>query len=680
MQTRKIFFTLSVAMLILTAMNLAGFSQDKSSARYPGEFRSYYQEYPIPAYLPFTFEILLESEFSVWGDWTRQDMTDVIEPYWQVSTFNAESLPGGPGNRAWWCGRVFQDDCGTGDFNGYGNLWDTNLIWAYYLSPDEPHSITVRADLNLDTEPGYDFLALGYLADGEFVSVASFSGQLVNEQLDVSFSIEAFEFSTQPILAWHFESDDATSDEDCGQPSLGAAQIDNIQIIHNGEQAGFENNQGTENEWIEVGDNCGNFSNLWLGLGDLDGSASNYSSQVAFLDDGIIEPGTMGTSCVSWCYGYAGYIVNNRGGLCGSVGAVNNEIWSPILSVDAVPFDPIDIHLSFDVYRHEPLSAYSPGIFYYWRVRGFDSSGQPLGPWEHGPYFYGEPGYLRQYHDLTTYLEPGFDKIQVALGMIDLGHVWGWGGYDGTPAPYFDNVTIIASHGGGLVLEADESDLAQDNFPAQGYINVADLGSNYIRVDAARNTAAPEDLANIPQDAIICRALSNGSPLSGPPELHYTIGTNPLFNPYRLPPTGSVVGVPVEGSNYQFAFNLPDVGLMFPGDVMHYYISATNGDGVSATIPAERDGYGVFPGDPEYIPLQYPSKYTMRGLPSMKSADPGDQPKILFWNDFGGRGGAENWIMAFRNLGYHLGEDYDLYYTNHPSSGLGNGLGGGRLH
>ena len=90
--------------------------------------------------------------------------------------------------------------------------------------------------------------------------------------------------------------------------------------------------------------------------------------------------------------------------------------------------------------------------------------------------------------------------------------------------------------------------------------------------------------------------MSNGAPLSGPPELLYTIGTNPLFDPYRLPPTGSVVGVPVEGSKYEFAFYFPDVGLMFPGDVMHYYISATNRDGVSAHIPAERVDTGCFPG------------------------------------------------------------------------------------
>jgi hypothetical protein len=60
----------------------------------------------------------------------------------------------------------------------------------------------------------------------------------------------------------------------------------------------------------------------------------------------------------------------------------------------------------------------------------------------------------------------------------------------------------------------------------------------------------------------------------------------------------------------------------------------------------------------------------------LNSTVAGDQVDILFWNDFGNRGGREEWYSAFANLGLVAGVDYDVYYTNGPSSGVGNGIGG----
>ncbi|MEZ4387649.1 MAG: FlgD immunoglobulin-like domain containing protein [Candidatus Krumholzibacteriia bacterium] len=68
--------------------------------------------------------------------------------------------------------------------------------------------------------------------------------------------------------------------------------------------------------------------------------------------------------------------------------------------------------------------------------------------------------------------------------------------------------------------------------------------------------------------------------------------------------------------------------------------------------------------------------YIVRALPTMNSATPGDQPKVIFWNDFVGRGGDNEWLFALNNIGYQMGVDYDMYATNGPSSGVGNGLGG----
>ena len=43
---------------------------------------------------------------------------------------------------------------------------------------------------------------------------------------------------------------------------------------------------------------------------------------------------------------------------------------------------------------------------------------------------------------------------------------------------------------------------------------------------------------------------------------------------------------------------------------------------------------------------------------------------------FANRGGEDNWYAAFSTLGLAHGQDYDIYYTNGPTSGVGNGLGG----
>ena len=54
--------------------------------------------------------------------------------------------------------------------------------------------------------------------------------------------------------------------------------------------------------------------------------------------------------------------------------------------------------------------------------------------------------------------------------------------------------------------------------------------------------AAPENLLNIPQDELICRVASTGAQLTGPPVLHYSVGANPVFNPFRLPSSFNIMG------------------------------------------------------------------------------------------------------------------------------------------
>jgi len=154
---------------------------------------------------------------------------------------------------------------------------------------------------------------------------------------------------------------------------------------------------------------------------------------------------------------------------------------------------------------------------------------------------------------------------------------------------------------------------------------------------------------------------------------------NPVFNAFRgaLPASGFVVGSPV-GTGYatKWAFDLPDSSFLFPGDVLHYYIRAGDdlaGDVVYSTLPPDLTGFGDFG-----HPLAYNSSFVVHALPSIADDGIGGYkvPGILFWNDFGDRGGEDEWYGAFDNLGLVAGLDYDIYYTNSPRSGVGNGVGG----
>ncbi|MFO7608990.1 MAG: T9SS type A sorting domain-containing protein, partial [Candidatus Krumholzibacteriia bacterium] len=93
-------------------------------------------------------------------------------------------------------------------------------------------------------------------------------------------------------------------------------------------------------------------------------------------------------------------------------------------------------------------------------------------------------------------------------------------------------------------------------------------------------------------------------------------------------------------------------------------------------MPADTSGFSFFPGDAGFKLRQYPGFYTTRALPTMRSATPGDQPLVLFWNDFADRGAEQEWLHALYSCGYTEGNNLDIYYTNGPSSGVGNGLGG----
>ena len=87
-------------------------------------------------------------------------------------------------------------------------------------------------------------------------------------------------------------------------------------------------------------------------------------------------------------------------------------------------------------------------------------------------------------------------------------------------------------------------------------------------------------------------------------------------------------------------------------------------------LPGDTTGFADFGEQTAYLR----SLGCVRGLPSLRSTAPGDQPAVLFWEEASDR--PELWRHAFRQLGWARGLDYDYYLTRDSGGGNGNGLGG----
>ena len=97
----------------------------------------------------------------------------------------------------------------------------------------------------------------------------------------------------------------------------------------------------------------------------------------------------------------------------------------------------------------------------------------------------------------------------------------------------------------------------------------------------------------------------------------------------------------------RYNFDLPDTGMLFPGDVLHYYFAATDdvaGDSPDVVRPARPHRLRQ-PG-----PLTYPTAFTVNCLPTILDAARARSPRLLFWNDAGIRGGEDEWYGALREL------------------------------
>jgi len=161
-----------------------------------------------------------------------------------------------------------------------------------------------------------------------------------------------------------------------------------------------------------------------------------------------VVPGTGGSPCsqVDTCYGPDEWVINLRGGLAGYDNYLQNEVWSPPIAIPELDFDRMN--LVFTEYLHNGIDWPTNLVYTVWHVR---STADPTGAtgwseWrDRDELGFGNKIYRQRLEILTDLLVPDCRKVQLAVGIEERPpSVWeNWG----TPAPYFDDVSLYLVSG-----------------------------------------------------------------------------------------------------------------------------------------------------------------------------------------------------------------------------------------
>lgn len=671
------------------------------------------------------------------GAWQPIDLTD--QPvYWHQSTFNMENLNNnGVNNNGMWSGVEAGDPIAATWVNpqGYGNGWADALLYesAPLGNPAVGQVVSLDFFYNFDTEPGWDFFSVQYDSAGTWTTLLSETGSNADtlgifQAPGRQYSV----YSTAPItysgndyggdggdqirLRIIVESDGAWSDQDGLWPTAaGAAQVDDISLTTS--QGSFSEDFEGAGPYLFIPDKApfaGDFADVYPVMTDIDPCRDNLTPVVGMLDynqivrngpalDGVTVQ-TGGSTSPGINYGITGnYVSNYTGGLSFGQASLTNEIWSPEITWDlpGIDDDAVEIagsFIRFTVWNHLPLGN---GYFYLWHVRSAQP-GENYDPWTDRNFvYYGAvPVWANQVFDTSDIIQSGPEKVQMALAAWDYADAFGFPGTAATPSPVFDNAAFYKYRVGGPTFATRTIDTANDGFPVNGSVDVSTQASRDaldIPFDMARDINSG-DLVNVPGDSVIVDVASviPGATVTDI-RMVWAMSTNAVFEdairsaPARVKDenvvagaagtvwTGEVVaqqsttsaGAPVAD---RFFVDLPDADFLYPGDVIHYYIQATDSDGRVTTLPADTTDFTNFATGTKYNRL-----WTVRGLPSIQDTA-GTQPEILVYNDFGRRGGENEWTTSLAQLGYEEGVHYDSYTVQGPSSGVSNGIGSSGAH
>jgi hypothetical protein len=670
--------------------------------------------------------------------WIPVDLRD--QPvYWHVDTFAAENLnSNGPGNRAMWSGVAAGDPLSATWSNspGYGNDWNDRLLYESAAVPDPSVGETVTLDFffNHDVEPGYDYFVVEYDSAGRWTEVYAIDGDNADtlgvlQPPGVQYSTVGAnpivfvgndfggDYGDQIRIRLSVYSDGAWSDQDGLWPtSTGAAQVDDISVSNSVETLTetFEG-PGPYKFNPDKSPFAGDYADVYPRFSDVDPCRDNLTPLIGFMDTGQIirnGPGlggdvtTGGSTSAGIDYGIVGnWVINYTGGLSFGVTRLTNEIWSPPIAWDLPGTDDngVDIagaKIRFTIWTHLPLIN---GIFYLWHVRSH-APGEVFDNWTDRNFVYHGgplPVWGNIGHDVSDLMEAGPEFVQMALACWDYADVFGFPGDRATPSPVFDNAAFYKYRISGPTFATRTIDLAQDGFPINGSIDTSTQASRDaldIPFNMARDINSG-DLINSPGDSVIIDVASV-IPDAAVTDIRmvWALSTNVVFeDAIRTAParakdenvvagaagtvwTGEAVADTSTTSRGaiiadRFFVDLPDVDFMYPGDVLHYYVQGVDSDGRTSTLPADTSGFGIF----GPAAATYDRTFTVRCLPTITDTA-GAQPDVLVLNDFGRRGGENEFTTSFQQLGYGEGVDFDTYTTQGPSSGVSNSIGSSGAH
>jgi hypothetical protein len=664
--------------------------------------------------------------------WIGVDPTD--QPtLWQQSTFNMANLNGhGAGNKGMWAGQTAAQQPGYVSAPGYGNSWNALIEYRRTVAnPAVGQTVGLDFFFNYDTELAFDFFVVEYdsanatrtlyaasgtngSGGGVFASPGVRYSTLSTPSITYAANSYSGPGNNEIVLRIRATSDVAWSDEDGLNPTFaGHSQIDDITVTSSA-GVDFENFEGPGPifKWNPVkGPYGGFFGKFFARVTDLDPCRDSATPVMAFVDDGTppsnptyVGPGTGGTTSLNWNYGVpGGWVVNYNGGVSLGVVSCRNEFWSPAIAFDLPGTDDdgpdfAGLQYQVSVYEHLPLTD---GQFWQWHVRGSTDNGANWSPWasRNFVYFSGTPRWINNTGQVADLVPSGPTHVQFRLVWRDEAALFGFPGTDSTPSPFMDNFAAFKYRIGGPAFSTRTIDQFNDGFATNGSTDLSSQAARDamdIRIDMARDVSSGTQ--NIPGDSMIVDIASviPGVAITDSLtqiKMYYSLNMNPLFEaairgnaPVTNPGGGfngwdqsegviaptqaaNSVGVPTPD---RYAFDFPDEDFLYPGDILEYYIEAVDDDGRTTTFPADISGF-------DDLSTAFARTFTVRGLPTYTNTS-GDTPDILLVNDFGRRGGENDYLAALGQNGLFEGIHFDSYTVMGPSSNVSNGIGSAGAH
>jgi hypothetical protein len=386
--------------------------------------------------------------------WFGVDLTEQAGVFWHVDNYE---VPTGGGTKCMWCGvrsEVSGPTCYYECPPGYGNDWDQIL--------ETPNAILTHGDVTLsylvswDTESGYDVWHVEYLdKTGEWIELATMTG--VGHDVPMSHLVPRSALAGSIRFRFRMISDMTYSDEDCLYDSHGAIQLDNIEIADSTGVISFEDFEGetigsttsADGVWTARGQTAyGDYAGIFAGneLAQEDPSYYNSSHFWAFVKGSE-------AANASFCSDPDTLIIPFSHWVDDEETNIHNAVWSPVIdwTVDKngapIPFPATITLLQFRVYRNMNPEFDNNVVFYTWQVRSFQQGSQCVASeWLNYAIYWGDQ---KDWHyvstDISDFILPGHDRLQVALGVIDL-----CGSLCNltmplchTQAPFFDDVRIV---------------------------------------------------------------------------------------------------------------------------------------------------------------------------------------------------------------------------------------------